>query len=1025
MSEKNKSVVFNPFDWTLTHKESIFNKVKTYEVMDKKYLYGFINTGMGITYRDNKRYEKIGIQYQDEQKQMLNFLKLESKDEEGKFMTSHSLPKHKWGRVKPQSHLSFSVFHRKTRHTFAKENYVDIDMVNCHSNIYLSFAKHHNLPHEALTAYCLDPKLLRKSIIEMHLPDLLTGCLTSENESKMKDIAKNLPIRLANGGTYKQWKIDNNISDKLLHPDILKIESELNIIMDKVYEHNKGILQDIIKDKGSGGSKKNKRTVMSLWSQTIERYLQECAVEWLSNWYDIEGIIPCQDGLMIEKKHYYEGMVDDINAHVKSVYPYDIKFMAKALDEGISIPKHDTLGDHGPLTNDDETRYFELDYEYYDLHQEKLDISYSDFEASDVFIVQSGTGTGKSTLVSKLFYEYKANHPESNILCLSNLTSILDQLRKTFDENGTKLVDYSKAEKCGEIINRDATMCINSIMKIVQDDYSDTVLYIDEPTNLLFGMCNNSTIRNIKGVTACFIDLFKNAKKVVLTDAHMVKGIEDLIKLRDSDADCIYYYVNTFKKFNGINATNIEDSDLFVKNLIDNVKSRSKFICACDSKTQAESLYSTCMQYSVDEQNKFVLITADTKDIEVNDVDYSNSYVFLSPRVTCGVSIVTSSSLDSYIYISGKSINPITLYQQCTRNRNMRNLFYHIEDKNKSTRDYLSYKTCVEYHSIRIQEYEDLTYSCTYVDKYEKLQVQENFYFNLYCHKEYCESLMFKNLKHCFENELSNAGFVLQTISTKNDSNYKEELKEGRKCMEDRTIDDLQETIEDKFDDLSCQSGNIRRCRFLNICTAENVRKYRDIITCERLYENYNQFEKVLRGTEYVKSKITELKVDKFSVDIVSNSYCKVLLLKNLEEALQIKSLDIDNFTCTLPSDKGKLLYLGGKIKTHFKLKTGEITDVESCKKVYLKIVKNLSGGLGLLRSERSRDTGKRLRNLIYDCTKLQHFIDLVVLKNKHNLGHFNLEIIKTLQEYITLPHDINFTPPKKPIETPIYFDDE
>jgi len=1022
---ENNSLLFNPFAWTLTNNKSIFSKVKTYEVVDKSYLFGFINSGMGITYRDNKRYEKVGIQYQDEQKQMLNYLKLE---QSGNFMTSHDLPLHKWGRVQPKDHLSLSVFHRKTRHTLAFDNYVDIDMVNCHSNIYLSFAKHYDLPRKALTAYCLDPKVLRKSIIEMHLPALLTGNLTAENENEMKTIAKSLPIRLANGGSYKQWKIDFNIDDKTLHPDILELESELNIIMDIVYEHNKdGILKDILMTKGGipGGIKKHKRTVMSLWSQTLERLLQECAVEWLSSWYDIEGIVPCQDGLMLEKKNYYDGIIDDINLYVASIYPYGIKFMCKPFDESIEIPKHDELYYNHSVINDDETDYFNLDYEYYELHQEKLEICYSDFEKSDVFIIKSGTGTGKSTLVSKLYKEYQAKHPECRILCLSNLTTILKQLEKTFYENGTKLVDYSKAEKYGDIINNNATMCINSVMKVVGEDYTNTVLYIDEPTNLLFGMSNNSTIKNIKGVVATFIDIFKNAKKVIVTDAHLCKALEDLIKLRKTNNDDIYYYINSFQKFSGVEATNIKDSNLFIEQLVKKVKDQNKFICACDSKTKAEELYSYCIQYANDDKKKFVLITADTKDVEVNEVNFSDSYVFLSPRITCGVSIVTHSSLDSFIYITGRSINPITLYQQCTRNRNMESLYYHIENKNKSTRNYNSYKNCVDYHKLKVHDFEELTTACTYVDQYEKLQVQDNFYFNLFCHKEYCESLMFKNLKACFETELIGAGFELKNLYDSCDSNYKDELKNSKIGYCKEIIENLKENIEEKIDDLSCQDGYIRRCRFLNIRNIEDVAKYEDIICSDKLQEYYNQFERVLRDTNYVKEKITELKMNKFNVDIVGNSYCKVLLLKQLEDLLQIKALDINNFSCVLLKKKDKekmkkLLYIQGEIKKCFRF-DAEIKDKDSCKKLYLKILKNLSGGLSILESCVSRGNGKIVRNLKYNINMFQRFIDLVILKNKNNLGYFDPNIIETLRDYVTIPGNVDFTK-KAIIKTPLYF---
>jgi hypothetical protein len=38
-------------------------------------------------------------------------------------------PRHKWGRIMPVDYLSMSVFHRPTRHTLCKDNYVDVDIV--------------------------------------------------------------------------------------------------------------------------------------------------------------------------------------------------------------------------------------------------------------------------------------------------------------------------------------------------------------------------------------------------------------------------------------------------------------------------------------------------------------------------------------------------------------------------------------------------------------------------------------------------------------------------------------------------------------------------------------------------------------------------------------------------------------------------------------------------------------------------------------------------------------------------------
>ena len=268
---------------------------------------------------------------------MANYLGLE---EDGHFYMKYYIPPHKWGRINPKNSLSLCVFRRGTRHKLAEGNYIDIDMVNCHSNIYLAFCKHHNLPCVELQKYCDDPKILRGEIIKHHLPQLLK----KPDDKQLKDIAKNLPIRLANGGTYKQWMDDYNITNRQPHKQILALEEELKTIMDIVYKHNQHILTDVLANKKdlvhvhADENNKYKRTVMSLWSQTIERYLQEEAIKYVSEWVHIEEIIPCQDGFMIPKGWEWPSIIEDINNHVNSIYPYNIKFMIKPFDEPLNIP---------------------------------------------------------------------------------------------------------------------------------------------------------------------------------------------------------------------------------------------------------------------------------------------------------------------------------------------------------------------------------------------------------------------------------------------------------------------------------------------------------------------------------------------------------------------------------------------------------------------------------------------------------------------------------------------------------------
>ena len=82
---------------------------------------------------------------------------------------------------------------------------------------------------------------------------------------------------------------------------------------------------------------------MSLWSQTLERYLQEGAINYLSEWIDVESIIPCQDGLIIPEFQQWDTIINDINTYVNSVYPFNIKFTIKPFDEAITIPRHRAL----------------------------------------------------------------------------------------------------------------------------------------------------------------------------------------------------------------------------------------------------------------------------------------------------------------------------------------------------------------------------------------------------------------------------------------------------------------------------------------------------------------------------------------------------------------------------------------------------------------------------------------------------------------------------------------------------------
>ena len=322
-----------PFDWTL-HKDvtkTIFAKKKMEEFTEIKKVFGFIKQKMGITYQGESRYKFL--QFKTELNQMEEFRNLYDKKHKS-FSIAYTLSKHKWGRIQPVNNLSLSIMHRPTRHGLCDGVYRDIDMVNAQPTAVLEIAKKNGIAEDlpTLQKYVDDPKKYRAIIAEHHNCD--------------KDTAKRLPICLMMGGSYSGWLKDNDIqmnrNEQELLGDMKNLETEMKLVMNIVYLHNKHIQKDVLRQDPTKWKNENecKRGVMGLWSQTVERLFQEAVVNFLveSKGFKIEHIVPCQDGFMILKDLWYEGITQDCDTTVKSTYGIDIKFIEKPFDEKIEIP---------------------------------------------------------------------------------------------------------------------------------------------------------------------------------------------------------------------------------------------------------------------------------------------------------------------------------------------------------------------------------------------------------------------------------------------------------------------------------------------------------------------------------------------------------------------------------------------------------------------------------------------------------------------------------------------------------------
>jgi phage/plasmid-associated DNA primase len=328
-------------------KESIFINIKTKEYPTMNLIYGFIHKQMGIKLRKH-----IASLYADEQTHYTNYIKKYDIDDDC-IETQYSHTAHGWGRINPAQSLSLSLFHRPSRHSFAKDNYLDFDMVSAQPQMFYELATLEGIPTDGLAEYCANPKAVRQSIIDYyHLVDI--KCEDGVVITAMEQ-AKKLPIRLAFGGGIRIWK-QQFVNTRMDDMDIVKkMEITLKKIRSIIVKENPHLRADL--DEHGGDDYQNKtdeekdRSVMALFIQTWERIIQEHAIAYMVRTYNLSlgDIIPSQDGFMplkkviLDKNINIAELFENINKSVKDTFKIDVRWAMKSFDEAIAIEPSDIV----------------------------------------------------------------------------------------------------------------------------------------------------------------------------------------------------------------------------------------------------------------------------------------------------------------------------------------------------------------------------------------------------------------------------------------------------------------------------------------------------------------------------------------------------------------------------------------------------------------------------------------------------------------------------------------------------------
>lgn len=733
----------------------------------------------------------------------------------------------------------------------------------------------------------------------------------------------------------------------------------------------------------------NKFDIWDKWSAKSANYNKEKNI---STWNNIKGII-------------------DINYIITEINKTNQK-----KDKLEFIQKYKPFT---PITcNISNIKKYDMNHKYlYDEQNKQGSFNYDLFKAHDTIIIKSCTGTGKTTATAKHCRQYMTENTNIKLFTITDKITLSDQHLESFNNNNINIVHYRNINKIYDTKEEALTVCLNSIRyisELEEDELNNYIIYIDEITSFLNYTHNNTLDKNIKDVHYNLIRIIKHAHKVILSDALIKDNTFEFIKHRGING--LLYVENSFLKFQDVPAVRVREKEQFLNLLYEHCNNNNYFLFGADSCEDVSAFYYKCYeQYKGDDKdNKFLLITADTKVIIKNASEqFKNKFVFYSPKIITAVDFSVDYKQDVFIYIKGHTIDPAGSFQQTTRTRNIKTLFYYSESTEKQN----LYNSLEELEAIINKSLNASTHFlnlCTYIDEDDELKIIKNMFYNLYIYNEYVKDIYNTNKTEHYKNILIENGFKLsemnKTTPTEKGGHDTFKPRDIMNEIKDEIFNEYLEASEEerenegKFDQIK---NNLIYLNLLNIDNNKLI-WFKDIIINKYNVQAFDNFIRYLKDEEYINEKLDHQRINSYDIKTINSIYNKIKIVNKFEQCLNIKKLDVEfkslnndtiikdykteaNFLKTaLPDDFYDL------IKKVFRLTTEKPKNIYSCQQLYIKLIKHISYN-GIITTERSKEkdeTGKRKYIYKLDNEIIKLCLEVDLYRNKH-ARNFNEDMKK------------------------------
>jgi hypothetical protein len=649
-----------------------------------------------------------------------------------------------------------------------------------------------------------------------------------------------------------------------------------------------------------------------------------------------------------------------------------------------------------------------------------IHLSIDELSNSDTVIMKSCTGTGKTTTTAKVIKEFNSKQKRpKKILSIISKKTLAKQHIKSFSDADINLINYLDKNKTIE--NDNIVCCINSIMlfkDVPEYEFNNYIVYIDEIASFLNDVTHNETLRGkLKLCYQILMRIFKNCHKLILSDAKINDNVFNFIKIREKYKTNTMFINNEFQKYLNVPAIRIRDEQLQLNMMIEHVKNNDYFLCASDSCKTITKLYYECKKnYTADDADeKFILITA-YNEFNIYDASeqFINKFVFYSPSIIFGIDFTIDIKQDVFIYNRGRTLDPSAIFQQTTRTRNIKNLYYYSEIKN-SEPIYENLEACKNYYENLSTTSQEINEVCGQFDDEENEIICKNTFFDIFTYNEYVTDIYQTNKTAHYENILKYNGFILSEIG---------QIKTISKATNKILNEPIEEIKENAFNEL-IENGKTSdvvlsaNLNMLKLADTDNEIKlqFKSEITDKFKLDEHLNIIRCFKEEEFIQQKIFDLERDNYNITNLASIYHKIKNLIILENKMNIKRFEVDakinNITFyDIPDNEFKLLSKIFSITKRTKPK-----NIDDLFKLYIYMVRHLLTSKSLTVS---RGTTRATQ------TKVFYKINIDFIKYHIDLNLFSNPYLKYYDDNLLTKYEIQkpIRPIKQYISQPTIQDD-